>query len=94
MFIADILWLQEIIDKLAWKHRVMPDEVEQVLFARPHVRKLQKGHRPNEDVFVALGRTEAGRYLSVFFIRKVGNVALILSARDMDRKERRQYERR
>ena len=29
----------------------------------------------------------------VFFIHKQGNMALILSGRDMDRKERRRYER-
>jgi len=38
-----------------------------------------------------LGRTEAGRYLAVFFIHKRTGAALILSARDMDRKERKIY---
>ena len=32
----------------------------------------------------AMGPTDAGRYLVVFFIQKAYNVALILSARDMD----------
>jgi uncharacterized DUF497 family protein len=40
---------------------------------------------------VALGRTDAGRYLSVLFIYKLSKEALILSARDMARKERRIY---
>jgi uncharacterized DUF497 family protein len=43
---------------------------------------------------MALGRTEAGRYLAVVFIRKKNNHALIVSARDMVKKERKQYERK
>lgn len=54
MRIVDIIWLPHIIDKLAWKHRVEPEEVDQVLFSK----------------------------------------ALILSARDMDAKERKQYGRK
>ncbi|MBM4030231.1 MAG: BrnT family toxin [Planctomycetes bacterium] len=48
---------------------------------------------PGEDVYAALGQTDAGRYVAVFFIHKPGHLALVVSARDMDRKERRRYER-
>ncbi|GMR22850.1 MAG: hypothetical protein BMS9Abin37_1226 [Acidobacteriota bacterium] len=41
----------------------------------------------------AYGQTEAGRYLTVIFIRKLGGRALIITARDMDSKERKQYGR-
>lgn len=94
MHIADIIWLPDVVDKLAWKHAVTPEEVDEVLFGKPYYRKVQKGHIPGEDVYSALGRTRAGRYLAIFFIYKQTRDALILSARDMDRKERRQYERR
>ncbi len=94
MYIADITWLPQVIDKLAWKHSVMPEEVDQILFSKPFYRKVQKGHIPGEDVYAAMNRTDAGRYLIVFFIYKPNREALILSARDMDKKERRQYERR
>ncbi|MCB9422940.1 MAG: BrnT family toxin [Ardenticatenaceae bacterium] len=94
MYIADIIWLPQIIDKLAWKHNVMPEEVDQILFGKPFYRKVQKGHIPGEDVYAALGRTNAGRYLIVFFIYKPNREALVLSTRDMDKKERRQYERK
>jgi uncharacterized DUF497 family protein len=40
---------------------------------------------------MALGQTDAGRYLAVLFIHKESNDALILSARDMSEKERRRY---
>ena len=68
-----------------------PDEVEQVLNSQPKIRFIEKGERKGEDVYAALGRTDAGRYLSVLFIYKLSREALILSARDMARKERRIY---
>jgi uncharacterized DUF497 family protein len=42
-------------------------------------------------VYAALGRTDAGRYPSVLFIRKLSREILVLSARDMARKERKIY---
>jgi len=41
-----------------------------------------------------MGQTKAGRYLVVFFVYKKTREALVLSARDMDRKERKHYERK
>ena len=93
MYIADIVWLPHIIDKLAWKHNVLPEEVDEVFFGTPRYRKIQKGHIPGEDVYAAMGQTMAGRYLIVFFIYKQTQEALVLSARDMNRKERRYYAR-
>ncbi len=72
----------------------MPQEVEEVLFGRPLYRKIQRGHIRGEDLYAAFGTTDAGRYLSVFFIHKIDGQAVILSARDMDQKERRRYERK
>jgi len=94
MRVADIIWLPAVIDKLDQKHHVSPAEVEEILFGRPEFRKVQKGHIPGEDVYSALGQTQSGRYLVVFFIYKASREALILSARDMDRQERRHYEHR
>jgi uncharacterized protein len=94
MYIDGFVWLPDTIEKLIVKHGVLPDEVEEVFFGGAYYRFLERGHRRGEDVYAAMGQTEAGRYLIVFFIHKPGNVALILSARDMDRKERRRYEQR
>jgi uncharacterized DUF497 family protein len=94
MYIDDFIWLPDILDKLAVKHQVTQDEVEEVFFNHPRYRFVESGLRPGEDVYSAGGQTDAGRYLIVFFIGKPNNVALILSARDMDRKERRRYERK
>ena len=65
-----------------------------MFFNRPRYRFVESGHRLGEDVYAAMGQTEAGRYLIVFFIYNPANAALILSARDMDEKERRCYERK
>ena len=94
MYVVDIIWLPHVIDKLAWKHSVFPEEVDQVIFSKVHFRWIQKGHISGEDVYAAYGQTEAGRYLVVFFVYKTTREALILSSRDMDSKERRLYERR
>ena len=91
MKIEVIIWLREIVDKLAFKHHVEPDEVEQVFDNNPKIRFVEKGERKGENVYLALGRTDAGRYLAVLFIYKKTKEALILSARDMADKERRQY---
>jgi uncharacterized DUF497 family protein len=94
MYIDDFIWLPDIIEKLIVKHHVTQDEVEDVFFYNPRYRFVEKGYRPGEDVYSASGQTDTGRYLIVFFIRKPANTALILSARDMDKEERRHYERK
>ena len=92
MIFKEIIWLDHIVDKLAWKHYVVPAEVEQVLKSRQTQRyRNQKGKIEGEDVFNALGRTEGGLYLSIFYIEKQGNRALVISARDMKTIERRRY---
>jgi len=94
MYIDDFVWLTEIANKVATKHRVTPDEAEEVFFNNPKYRFVESGHRLGEDVYSAGGQTDAGRYLIVFFIYKGDNTALILSARDMDAAERRRYDRK
>lgn len=92
MNITDFLWLDEIVKKLEVKHQVTQEEVEQVFVTNPYFRFISKGRKQqNEDVYAAYGQTEAGRYLTVFFIHKPGHLALIISARDMDDKERKRY---
>ena len=91
MRITGIIWLRDVVDKVAFKHHVEVDEVEQVLHNNPQYRFIQKGERKGEDVYMALGQTNAGRYLAILFIYKRSKEMLILSARDMARKEKKQY---
>jgi uncharacterized protein len=91
MKIRGIVWLREVVDKLAVKHRVEPHEVEEVLANTSHFRFVEKGGRNGEDVYISLGQSNGGRYLAVLFIYKKTREALILSARDMAARERKQY---
>ncbi len=94
MRIESIVWLKEIVDKLAAKHRVETYAVEEMLGNRPKFHFVEKGERQGEDVYLALGQTNTGRYLTVLFIYKISREGLILSARDMAKRERRQYGRK
>ncbi len=89
--VTNLIWLDEFVEKIETKHEVTPEEVEAVLNGKPKIKKMNKGRFRGEHVYRALGQTEAGRHLTVFFIYKRTHQALILSARDMDTKERRQY---
>lgn len=94
MKIEDIIWLRAFVEKLAWKHNVLPSEVEEVLSGKCRIFRKEKGKVEGEHLYNALGQTEDGRYLSVFFIRKLRNKALIITARDMTENERRRYEKK
>lgn len=92
--IDEFIWLPNIVEKLVTKHRVTPEEVEDVFFVAPHFRFHEKGRVRGEDMHTALGQTETGRYLIIFFILKSDNRALVISARDMTRTERKRYGRK
>ena len=91
MKIEGIIWIDEILEKIIRKHNVQQHEVREVLTHKPRFRFVEKGHRSGENVYAAMGRTDGGRYLIVFFVYKSENRALILSARDMTHNERRLY---
>jgi len=91
--ISGIIWLPEIIEKIARKHRVEQVEVREVLSSSSHFRFVEKGHQRGENVYSAMGQTSAGRYLIIFFVRKKSRQALVLSAREMTDSERKRYEK-
>ncbi|MBE2200314.1 MAG: BrnT family toxin [Anaerolinea sp.] len=95
MKINRLIWLDQYLLKIEVKHGVYQNEVREILFSNPRIRRVGKGQRhQGEHLYVAYGQTQVGRYLTIFFIHKAGNEALIISARDMDDKERKQYERK
>jgi len=91
--IEGLIWLDEIVEKIIRKHRVYQKEVREVLLNKPHFRFVEKGHRSGEDVYAAMGQTDGGRYLIIFFVYRKDKRALILSARDMTQSERKRYEK-
>jgi len=92
--ISEIIWLEDVVDKIGWKHHVSTKEVEEVLSRRPRIYFREKRKRdPEENVYVALGNTEAGRYLFVLFIYTPHQRALIITARDMTISEKKYYEK-
>ncbi len=94
MRITGIIWLAEVVAKLRWKHRVEQEDVRQIFSNSPKLRFVEKGHRRGENVYSAMAQTDAGRYLMVLFVHKRDSRALILSARDMTRAERKRYEKK
>jgi len=90
--IDDIIWLDTIVEKLAWKHNVLASEVEEVLGGNCRIFKKEKGRVEGEHLYNALGKTNSGRYMAVFFIMKLNNKALIVTARDMNKTKRKRYE--
>ena len=94
MRINRVIWYGKFVDKLWDKHRVDVREAEEALQNHKRVRRVRRGHVKGEDVYVALGQTDEGRYLAVFFIHKKSHDAIVISARDMGSAERREYERK
>ena len=68
-----------------------PDEVEEVFTRNPKFLRIEKGRIDDEHLYNALGQTDSGRYLAVFFIYKRSRQALIVTAREMNAKEQRYY---
>jgi uncharacterized protein len=91
MRIRNFIWLEEFEEKNIVKHHVNPAEIVEAFFNRPAFRRMEPGQRRGEDLYAVYGQTEAGRYLLVFFIRKINGDALIISARDMTLRERKLY---
>jgi len=79
--------------KSADKHDVSQAEAESIFFNDPLVVVDDTKHSGDEQRFHALGKTTQARLLHIAFtLRGDGTLIRVISARDMDRKERRFYE--
>ncbi len=83
-------WDEGNAPKLQARHRVSPAECEQVFFNEPLVIAEDAAHSSAEQRWAAWGRTAEGRALVVVFTLR-GERIRPVSARDMNRKERRRY---
>lgn len=96
--ISDILakctgfeWDQYNSEKIKKKHDVTSVECEQVFFNRPVIAGDDEKHSETENRLYVLGQTDSSRLLFlVFTIRR--NKLRVISARDMNKKERRVYQ--
>jgi len=73
------------------RHEVSAAECEQIFFNRPLIASPDERHSSAEPRLYALGHTDAGRYLFVVLTIR-GRLIRIISARDMNRRERKAYE--
>jgi uncharacterized DUF497 family protein len=83
-------WDEGNADKNWRRHAVRFSECEEVFLRTPMVALGGARHARAEESLTALGRTALGRLLSIVFTFR-GDRIRVISARDMSRKERREY---
>lgn len=83
-------WDEGNINKNWDKHRVHHLECEEIFFNEPIVTKVEKRGVSQEERVSALGVTNEGRCLFVVLTIRKGRIRVV-SARDMNRKERKIY---
>jgi uncharacterized DUF497 family protein len=89
MKIERISWDQETVDHIS-NHSVTPEEVEEVLFSDRDLPLVMRGKK---GIYLAYGKTNAGRFLLIvwaFTYRKTK----IITARDMTKKEKQLFRKR
>ncbi len=77
--------------KVRTRHDVEPGECEQAFFGEPLLVSVDDKHSHVEERWRALGCTLAGRRLHLVFTLRDLNIR-VLAAREMNRKERQDYE--
>jgi uncharacterized DUF497 family protein len=84
-------WDRGHSNKNLLKHNVQHWECEQVFFNKPLVVLEDPGYSAAETRWAGFGKTDSGRLL-VVILTKRGNLLRVISARDMNSKERKFYE--
>ena len=92
--ISGFQWDKGNRDKIWKKHRVSVGEAEQVFFNEPFLIGLDEKHSTDKEIrYLSFGVTNLNRELTIVFtIRK--DLIRVISARDMSKKDRREYEKR
>jgi len=88
MQIYEFIWPEDRVEHVA-RHRIRPEEVEEVCFGRALVQRTKSsGTNP---VYYVLGQTAAGRYLFCVVIQFPDGKGFADSARPMTRNEQRRF---
>ena len=75
------------------KHSVTIVEAEEVFFNKPLLINEDAKHSETERRYLALGKTNQGRQLTVIFTLRQNNTLIrVISVRDQHRKERNLYD--
>lgn len=83
-------WDDDNAQKNWQRHRVTPEEAEELFFNEPLVVRTDVRHSGREKRYQALGQTATGRRLFVAFtVRR--QLIRVISARDMNQNEARLY---
>ncbi|MFH0948297.1 MAG: BrnT family toxin [Elusimicrobiota bacterium] len=70
------------------QHQVRPDEVEEACYNNPVVLKTRG------NCYLVLGRSNTGKYLSIVVAPKEEGKTRVITARNMDHKERKLFTRK
>jgi len=81
----DFDWDDGNVEHIIGRHNVSPDEAEQVFHNGAYVRR-------DGGFYRVYGQDDDGRYLIIVCERR-GPFVRVISARDMDKDERRTYDR-
>jgi uncharacterized DUF497 family protein len=83
-------WDEGNVEKNWIKHRVSKNECEEVFFNQPILVSEDTKHSHIEKRYYVLGQTDSNRFLFISFTIR-NNRIRVISARDMNRKERKKY---
>ena len=87
MIIGQLLWDDENIEHIA-RHRVNPEEVEDICFGL-HISGKESGQR-----YILSGQTASGRYLNVVVERVGKGLFRTITAFEMSENYKRRYRKR
>lgn len=89
---VEFIWDKGNADKNWLKHKVNSKESEEVFFDRNKKAAEDRFHSGKEERYIVLGKTKRKRLLFIVFTLR-GKKIRIISARDMNKKERSLYEK-
>lgn len=87
MYISDFEWDAANVRHI-WRHGVDTLEAQEVFINGPVYQKTNSGK------YVAFGSTNEGRYLFVVFYLKRKGIVRVVTARDMQDREKRRFRNR
>ncbi|MCK4423456.1 MAG: BrnT family toxin [Candidatus Omnitrophica bacterium] len=88
MQIISLDWDENNTDHIA-RHEVSPEEAEEVCFSRSYY--IETGR---DKYYYITGQTESGRYLFLVIKYLGRRKARVVTARDMDKKEKSRYKKK